>query len=399
MKFKQLTAYLGMALILALMMGCAAKVADKSADQKAKPTFKRYAHTVDSTFVKQIVDGKLKGYIFDARPYKKKYFKGHVPGAVSLPTSQFDKLAGKLLPKDKGALLVFYCGGMHCPLSHKNAFMAEKLGYTNIKVDDHGYPGWKKHYGPGVYGPLPDLKFKQFPKHVNVAFVKEVVDGKKLGLIVDSRPRQKKYNKGHVPGAINIPFSHFDKMSGLLPADKNTLVIFYCGGWKCPLSHKSAFKAKAMGYTNVAVEPAGYPAWKKAYGAGAAGPATAKPAAVKKAGSLKQGKEEGSVDVPFLKKVLKDKPGSVMLVDVRDKSEFDAGSIKGSVNISVDQLDKNPNIIKGDKPVVFICATGARAGEAYYLIKDKRPKLTDVYYIDGEVTFHKDGSFTVKKPK
>jgi 3-mercaptopyruvate sulfurtransferase SseA len=49
-------------------------------------------------------------------------------------------------------------------------------------------------------------------------------------LIIDSRPYKPKYVNGHIPTAINIPFSQFDKMTDRLPADKNTLLIFYCEG-------------------------------------------------------------------------------------------------------------------------------------------------------------------------
>jgi len=49
-------------------------------------------------------------------------------------------------------------------------------------------------------------------------------------LIIDSRPYKPKYVNGHIPTAINMPFSQFDKMTDKLPADKNTLLIFYCGG-------------------------------------------------------------------------------------------------------------------------------------------------------------------------
>ncbi len=48
--------------------------------------------------------------LVDARPKRAKYDKGHIPGAVSIPARQFDKFKDRL-PKDKKALLVFYCGG------------------------------------------------------------------------------------------------------------------------------------------------------------------------------------------------------------------------------------------------------------------------------------------------
>ena len=48
--------------------------------------------------------------VYDSRPKRAKYDKGHIPGAVSLPDSKFEEYKG-LLPQDKSIPLVFYCGG------------------------------------------------------------------------------------------------------------------------------------------------------------------------------------------------------------------------------------------------------------------------------------------------
>ena len=48
--------------------------------------------------------------IIDSRPYKPKFINGHIPTAVNIPNSQFEKKAD-LLPEDKDALLIFYCQG------------------------------------------------------------------------------------------------------------------------------------------------------------------------------------------------------------------------------------------------------------------------------------------------
>ncbi|MGD9009188.1 MAG: rhodanese-like domain-containing protein [Desulfobacteraceae bacterium] len=57
-----------------------------------------------------------------------------------------------------------------------------------------------------------------------------VVPQPKGVLIVDSRPYKPKYVNGHIPTAVSMPFSQFDKMTDKLPKDKKTLLIFYCGG-------------------------------------------------------------------------------------------------------------------------------------------------------------------------
>jgi rhodanese-related sulfurtransferase len=48
-----------------------------------------------------------------------------------------------VLPKDKNALVVAYCGGPKCKAYEAAAKAAEKLGYTNIKHLTAGISGWK----------------------------------------------------------------------------------------------------------------------------------------------------------------------------------------------------------------------------------------------------------------
>ena len=49
-------------------------------------------------------------------------------------------------------------------------------------------------------------------------------------LLVDSRPGPM-YAEGRIPGAVSLPYAAFkEKAASLLPADKGTLVVFYCAG-------------------------------------------------------------------------------------------------------------------------------------------------------------------------
>ncbi|HWH68074.1 MAG TPA: rhodanese-like domain-containing protein [Candidatus Sulfotelmatobacter sp.] len=68
--------------------------------------------------------------------------EGHIPGAIDF-TSHKDKLAS-VLPKDKAALVVAYCGGPRCQAYQSAAKAAEKLGYTNVKHLSAGISGWKE---------------------------------------------------------------------------------------------------------------------------------------------------------------------------------------------------------------------------------------------------------------
>ena len=77
--------------------------------------------------------------------------------------------------------------------------------------------------------PAVDLKFHDI---VDVAFVQQYakVPQPEGVMIIDSRPYKPKYVMGHIPTAVNIPDSQFDKMTTKLPQDKNTLLLFYCQG-------------------------------------------------------------------------------------------------------------------------------------------------------------------------
>ncbi len=66
---------------------------------------------------------------------------GHVPTAVNFAAVKGDLAA--VLPKDKDALVVAYCGSPQCSAYAAAANAAKKLGYTNVKHLSVGIRGWK----------------------------------------------------------------------------------------------------------------------------------------------------------------------------------------------------------------------------------------------------------------
>ncbi|NNG11789.1 MAG: rhodanese-like domain-containing protein [Halobacteria archaeon] len=340
----------------------------------------QYKHIVDADFVAQYATTPKKDdvLIIDSRPARK-YDKGHIVPAINISNSQFDKLT-HLLPEDKSTLLIFYCGGLKCNLSHKSAAKAEALGYTNIKVYAAGYPDWKK--AGHITG-------------VSAAYVKKLVDKPTDAVIVDARPTRK-FKKGHVPGAINISNREFDEKLDMLPSDKTTELIYYCGGYKCALSSKSAAKAIAKGYTNVKLFQAGYPAWKAAYGA--AVPPVKAAAATSDAPAVETGEEAGIITIASFNKLMKGHVDKFYWYDVRDPEEVEAdGTYAKAVVMSVDDLEERVIELPSDKPIIFFCSTGARSGEAYDIVKMKREAL-EVFFLDANVQFHKDGSMPTASP-
>jgi len=96
-------------------------------------------------------------------------------------------------------------------LGWSTALKAAEPAKTEVKAD------WKFH----------DIVSMDFVKqHVKIPKTDDTV------MIIDSRPYEPKYVKGHIPTAVSIPHTKFDELKGNLPEDKNTLLIFYCGGLK-----------------------------------------------------------------------------------------------------------------------------------------------------------------------
>jgi rhodanese-related sulfurtransferase len=245
---------------------------------------------------------------------------------------------------------------------------------------------------------MPEWKTAGHLVSVSMAHLRKLMDDKAPFMLIDARPKRVA-DKGMIPGAVNIPDTEFDKRVAQLPADKAMTLIFYCGGLECVLSDKSALKAKALGYTNVYTYPPGHPEWEAVMGASAAAaPAGAAPvaAAAAPAAALVPGKEKGTVTVASFEQVWKTNPSAVMLIDVRDAKEFASGAIKGAVNLPINELEKKVGTLPTDKPVVFICGTGARSGEAYDMVKLYRAEV-QAYFLDAEAKFTADGSYSMKQ--
>ena len=61
-----------------------------------------------------------------------------------------------------------------------------------------------------------------------------------------------------------------------------------------------------------------------------------------------------------------------IILDVRTKGEYAGGHIKGSINISVDQLAGNLAKLKDkNKPIITCCASGMRSASAKGFLKSK----------------------------
>lgn len=373
-------------LILAALIGCSSTgmappaAPASSAIPLAQAQAKYYKNTVDLAYMKGMVSIPPKAgvTIIDSRP-SRLYDPGHLPGAISIPDTMFEKLSAKL-PADKNAALIFYCEGPTCVLSHQSAAKAEQLGYTNVKVYTKGFPEWRD---------------QKMHVAVSTAHIKKLIDDKAKVVLVDARP-SRLFDKGTIPGAISIPDTQFEQNASKLPAEKATPLIIFCGGLACTLSESVATKAEKLGYTNIKTHPEGEPEWTKLYGTPApVAAATAAPAVKAPGMGLEPGKEKGSVTVASFDRIMKDNRDAITVVDVRGPAEFAAGAIKGAINVPVGEVDKKLASLPKGKPIVFVCATGARSGEAYDMAKMENDKA-DVWFLDAQVSYTPAGTYLAK---
>jgi rhodanese-related sulfurtransferase len=111
--------------------------------------------------------------------------------------------------------------------------------------------------------------------------------------------------------------------------------------------------------------------------------------------AIEAGKEKGSISIASFERIMKENPSQILVVDVRDDREFKKGSMPGAINIPVGDVEKKMGELPKDKPIVFVCPTGARSGEAYdtVMMLDGGVKA---YFVDANITFSGDGQYSIK---
>lgn len=384
MRLKLLSA---LALSTALLFtGCATnEAAAPAAKKELKAPTKKVAglikkfnlKVVDYAYTKKAIgNGTRKGakaLLIDARPAKM-YAKSTIPSSLNIPDTQFDKFVGQLDAVKKDKEILVYCGGWHCGKSPKVAGMLKKKGFTNVKLYQAGEPEWKKMTYVEVGTPVVAAAYK-----------------KGSAVLIDARP-YKKYLGATIPSSASIPDTAMDKLAGRFPADKNTPIITYCGGYNCHKSHAVAERLLSLGYKNVKVYAGGMPAWKKAgmkttgSKAKKAPAKAAAPKAAKMVAGVKPGEDEGTVDGEWFKANMKNLP-NVQIVDVRSPSEFATGHLAGAINIEAEKFKAKEfaaKLPKG-KTVVFNCASGGRAMEAWMKLNDAKLDVTKVFIFDANL--------------
>jgi len=96
---------------------------------------------------------------------------------------------------------------------------------------------------------------------ISVPDLKKAISEKKV-TIIDVNGSDA-FKKAHIPTAIDFDAKKAD-LAKSLPADKDALVVAYCGGPSCGAYQAAAKAAKDLGYKNVKHLSAGISGWQAA---------------------------------------------------------------------------------------------------------------------------------------
>ena len=200
------------------------------------------------------------------------------------------------------------------------------------------YPSYYKYMadinrrGPDILGGVPRLS------SLTALSVRSYLDNE--AVLIDSRP-ETNFNNGHVPGFYPIP--HGNSMAtwvGRVVPWGQPIVLLSSD----PSHHEDIMRQLIrIGFDRVHRFLAGrIDAWQSA----------GRPVEVSNRldlDSLKQDQEQ---------------PIAPMVIDVRQRSEYDMGHITGALNIELGELQEHLDGLPIELPVVTVCAAGMRATTA-----------------------------------
>jgi rhodanese-related sulfurtransferase len=207
-------------------------------------------------------------------------------------------------------------------------------------------------------------------RNISTTRLKAMLEAKEEFTLIDARTKGE-YDEAHIVKAINVTEKGYESQVSQLPSDKHALLVIYCNGIKCGKSKRVAVRAEAAGYTDILIYADGFPVWEEK-----ALPITAGPDYSKKIETTKLKSAE-------LKQMIDSGTKDLVIVDVRDESEYKEGHIPAAINIPVETFAEKSEVLPKEKKIVVYCNTGGRSYTAYRkLIKLAYPNIFQAMFAD-----------------
>lgn len=209
-----------------------------------EPEWNQKSYLEIDTSVMKVYQENNSAFIVDARPYVK-YLQETIPGSISIPDTNLDKLIGRF-PINKKEKIVVFCGGFNCEKSHIIANKLISLDYKNVSVYSGGLPLWKE-LGLSTTASskvknkdTKTVKKEQFSKNgLKLSSDEGSVDGEWLKKLIleDKVPSYiqivdvlgpEEFKVGHIKGAINIEAGKLSAKELFEKLPKNKTIVFNC---------------------------------------------------------------------------------------------------------------------------------------------------------------------------
>ena len=282
-----------------------------------------------------------------------------------------------LLPADKDALLVFYCGGPTCPYTGISVEQAQKAGYTNLKGYQAGLPGWKKN---------------KLPVHAESGWL--VKNLNEQTVILDVRDKAAS-SKSHIRGAVAMPVADLQAMTARFIEQKTVAELPGVSDMRAPVvvyadSHTSkeallAYKElRDWGYSGATVLYKGFDGWQEAGLLTSDGPAATEIVYQKKLAPGAISPEEFTV-------IEKSREG-VYFIDVRTDKEVSTGMLRDARHIPLEKLEDVAADLPKDKEIIIYCANGIRAEMAHETLS--KMGLSN-RFLNETIVIDKQGNYTL----
>jgi len=226
------------------------------------------------------------------------------------------------------------------------ARLAEKNGYTNVKVFHAGIPAWSK-------AGLPVLTT---PKFVNdrLAYI----------VVIDTRGVEAA-KKGHIQGAVALPLDKVIAEREQFPVDRKAYIVFYADKTDMGKLAPVLKEVSSWGYSQVSILDGGYQGWLAMNGP------IQKDLVRTKIFYLPR-PHPGEITGDEFMNIVNNHPANKQILDVRTQAEAAGGLLPGAINIPVDSLQGRLNELPKDKELIVHCRTGLRAEMGYNILRNAK---------------------------
>lgn len=191
------------------------KGGNRTAESSTTPKYKTIS---TSELQKKIANEKDKITLLDIRPFDS-YIEEHIVDSLNIALNEFP-VSGKI---DAHSQIIVIGQQADQDVATAVAKLKDE-DYKNILVLAGGIEGWKQLLGPTVtYGNPKSFVDQTKVSYLDPEELNEAIKAQAPLYIIDIRSAQE-YAKGHIAGAINIPFDDLEKRRGDVKERKAVVV-------------------------------------------------------------------------------------------------------------------------------------------------------------------------------